>query len=407
METFLPEWIGTLTFLQIASFPVIAALLGWATNWLAVQLTFYPLERLGVGRIFCWQGVIPKNSEKMAVISVDRTVDRFGDMHDVFMKLEPEKITQQILRQTIPRVEEYIDEIMYDHHDILWDNLPHALKERVYEWARRQLPSRVEALVAEFGDELGELVDLKELLVSELKEHPDLMVRIFQEAGDKEFKFIIKSGLVLGFLMGLLVMPLWAANPSFWTLLGAGFFIGWVTNWIAINLIFRPVNPRNLFGYRLQGLFLKRQAEVSAVWSQIIAEELITVEKVAWHMIYGRHGGRTRAIIQKNIRPALDQSGIIKLIAQLTVGAHGYADLKRALHEKAISVSVAPFHDPEFNKDRAPIVAAEIERRMSALRPVEFQDVLRPAFQEEEWQLMFIGGCIGAVAGLLQWAMFF
>lgn len=403
----LPDWVETLSYLQIASFPVIAALVGWATNWLAVQLTFYPVERMGFGSVLAWQGVIPKNAEKMASISVDRTIDRFGDMHDVFMRLEPEKITHQILRQIIPRVEEYIDEIMYEHHDVLWDNLPFALRERVYEWARRQLPGRVEALVAEFGDELGELVDLKELLITDLKLHPDLMVRIFQEAGDKEFQFIIKSGLFLGFLMGCIVLPVWASYPSIWTLLGAGFVIGWATNWIAINLIFRPVNPRNVFGYRLQGLFLKRQKEVAAVWSKLIADELITVERVAWYMIYGRHGMRTRSIIQKNMRPALDQSGTIKLIAQLTVGANGYAELKKALHDKAVSVSVVPFHDPEFNRDRAPIVAAEIERRMAALRPAEFQDVLRPAFQEEEWQLMFIGGCLGALAGLIQWGMFF
>jgi len=407
MEFVLPSWASTLSIYQIISFPVIAALLGWATNWLAVQLTFYPIKPLGLTKYLSWQGVIPKNSEKMAMISVDRTVDRFGDMHDVFLKLEPEKITQQILSQTEPRIEEYIDEIMYEYHNVLWDNLPLGLRDRVYEWARRQLPNRIEALVAEFGDELVELVDLKELFVNELKDKPDLMVRIFQEAGDKEFKFIVKSGLYIGFLMGLTVLPLWGMNPAIWTLVGAGFGIGWLTNWIAINLIFRPVNPRNILGYRFQGLFLKRQCEVSRVWSQIIASELITVEKVAWYMVFGVHGHRTRAIIQKNIRPALDQSGIIKLIAQLTVGPFGYAELKKALHEKAVEVSVEPFHDADFNKDRAPIVAAEIERRMSALRPVEFQDVLRPAFQEEEWQLMLIGGCVGACAGLFQWFVFF
>ena len=136
-----------------------------------------------------------------------------------------------------------------------------ALRERVYEWARRQLPGRVEALVAEFGDELGELVDLKELLITDLKLHPDLMVRIFQEAGDKEFQFIIKSGLFLGFLMGCIVLPVWASYPSIWTLLGAGFCYRLGDKLIAINLIFRPVNPRNVFGYRLQGLFLKHQKE--------------------------------------------------------------------------------------------------------------------------------------------------
>jgi hypothetical protein len=40
--------------------------------------------------------------------------------------------------------------------------------------------------------------------------------------------------------------------------------------------------------------------------------------------------------------------------------------------------------------------------QMKALRPEEFQDILRPAFREEEIQLMFVGGLFGAVAGLVQ-----
>ena len=34
-------------FWQYLSIPVIAALIGWSTNWLAIKMTFYPLEVLG------------------------------------------------------------------------------------------------------------------------------------------------------------------------------------------------------------------------------------------------------------------------------------------------------------------------------------------------------------------------
>ena len=39
---------------------------------------------------------------------------------------------------------------------------------------------------------------------------------------------------------------------------------------------------------------------------------------------------------------------------------------------------------------------------MKALKPSEFQDILRPAFREEEIQLMIVGGIFGGLAGLLQ-----
>ncbi|MBC7182976.1 MAG: hypothetical protein H5U30_05320, partial [Marinobacter sp.] len=55
-----------------------------------------------------------------------------------------------------------------------------------------------------------------------------------------------------------------------------------------------------------------------------------------------------------------------------------------------------------FNRERAPIVAKVLSGQMKALQPSEFQDILRPAFREEEVQLMMVGGIFGGLAGLLQ-----
>jgi uncharacterized membrane protein YheB (UPF0754 family) len=401
----LSEVVSLSTLLNNWYLPVLAALIGWATNWLAIQLIFYPVQRKGIGSWLGWQGVIPRKARKMAAISVERTLARFGDLRSVFLQLQPERITAQILEQTLPRLEEYIDEVMFQHHAVLWDNLPLAMRARVYSWARAQLPRRIEALVADFGDELDELVDLQELFVEELHNHPELMVKIFKTAGEAELTFIIRSGLFFGFALGLLMTFSWEFMPAFWVLPLGGFLVGFLTNWLALNLIFRPLNPVTILGCRVQGLFLKRQKEVSRIWSQLVAQELITVEKVARSMVFGKHGHRTRAIIQRHIRPILDQSVILKLITQVAVGTAGFAELKRALQEKAVLVSTTPFHDLEFNKDRAPVVAQAIESRMSALSPAEFQDVLRPAFQEEEWQLMAIGGLLGGFAGIAQWML--
>jgi len=41
------------------SIPVIAALIGWITNWMAIKLTFYPLDFVGIRPFLGWQGIIP------------------------------------------------------------------------------------------------------------------------------------------------------------------------------------------------------------------------------------------------------------------------------------------------------------------------------------------------------------
>lgn len=64
------------------------------------------------------------------------------------------------------------------------------------------MPSRVEELVEDFGDDLDELVDLKALLSRELEKHPDMMNRIFQQAGAVELQSVINRGAIIGGILG-------------------------------------------------------------------------------------------------------------------------------------------------------------------------------------------------------------
>ena len=382
----------------------MAAVVGWFTNWLAIQMSFYPVQFIGFG-VVGWQGVIPRKAEKMAHICIDRTLQHFGDLNSVYQKLEPQRIVQQVLTQVSPRMDEYIDEVMYQVQPVLWDNLPMFVKDRIYQWARQQLPSRIEELVEDFGDDLDDLVDLKALLSRELQHHPDLMNRIFKQAGAVELQSVINRGALIGALLGALLVPFWVSYPQPWVLPVGGFAIGFITNWLAINLIFAPLRPRRMLFWKLQGLFLQRQDEISDIWAQLVAEELITVEKVADAMINGRHGARTRSILQKHLRPMLDNSMVMRLAAQVTVGMSGYTDLKRAMNDKAVLATRDVFSDPAFNKERAPVVAGVLAGQMKALKPEEFQEILRPAFREEEIQLMLIGGLFGAIAGFIQFVL--
>jgi len=382
----------------------MAAVVGWFTNWLAIQMSFYPVQFIGFG-VVGWQGVIPRKAEKMAHICIDRTLQHFGDLNSVYQKLEPQRIVQQVLTQVSPRMDEYIDEVMYEVQPVLWDNLPMFVKERIYQWARQQLPSRIEELVEDFGDDLDDLVDLKALLSRELQHHPDLMNRIFKQAGAVELQSVINRGALIGALLGALLVPFWVSYPQPWVLPVGGFAIGFITNWLAINLIFAPLRPRRMLFWKFQGLFLQRQDEISDIWAQLVAEELITVEKVADAMINGRHGARTRSILQKHLRPMLDNSMVMRLAAQVTVGMSGYTDLMRAMNDKAVLATRDVFSDPAFNKERAPVVAGVLAGQMKALKPEEFQEILRPAFREEEIQLMLIGGLFGAMAGFIQFVL--
>ncbi|WP_338945049.1 DUF445 family protein [Fusobacterium canifelinum] len=56
--------------------------------------------------------------------------------------------------------------------------------------------------------------------------------------------------------------------------------IGWITNWVAIKMLFRPHKEINLGLFKIQGLIPKRRTEIGTGIATIIQNELISVKDV-------------------------------------------------------------------------------------------------------------------------------
>jgi hypothetical protein len=54
-----------------------------------------------------------------------------------------------------------------------------------------------------------------------------------------------------------------------------------------------------------------------------------------------------------------------------------------------------------LNQSRAEKIFFMFRDRILALSSREFQNLLRPAFQEDEWILILLGGVTGFIAGLI------
>jgi uncharacterized membrane protein YheB (UPF0754 family) len=395
-------------WLKLLSIPVIAGLVGISTNWLAIKLTFYPLEFRGIPPLLGWQGIIPSKARKMAEISVDSTLSRLGSVSEIIEQMNPAIIGQHILATLTPRLEELVDEIMRKRHRTLWQNLPKPIKQIAYSRVKAEVPRIVDNLVSDITPKIESLFDLKAMVIDHLEQDKQLLNRIFLECGRDEFSFIIRSGLWFGFLFGLPQLVLWYFLPLPALLPICGFLVGWATNWLALNMIFRPLTPVKVMGFTVHGLFLKRQDAVSDAFCTIVTEEILTVDLIVQAMLTGKEAERTRAIIQRHFEELVDEaSGLIKPLTQAALGPAGFAQLKQETGQKAIDLSAQTLKDPLFNQQRAHVVKEIMAERMKQLPSEEFQDLLRPCFQEDEIKLIIIGGILGALAGAGQLAFIF
>ncbi|MBR9871848.1 MAG: hypothetical protein GYB26_11995 [Gammaproteobacteria bacterium] len=397
------DLFSTPEFWQYLSIPVIAAMIGWGTNWLAIKMTFYPLEFIGKPPLLGWQGIIPSKARKMAAISVDATISKIGTVEEIFEQIDPNVLAAHIIYTVEPRVEEYVDELMLREHPTFWENLPSSARKLVYERVRKATPQLVDNLVQDIAYNIEDLLDIKGMVIDRLAKDKRLLNRIFLECGDVEFRFIINSGLYFGFLFGLIQMAVWYLYPAVWVLPVFGLLVGWATNWIALNVIFRPLKQHTIGPLKVQGLFLKRQPEVAQSFCHIVTHEILTVGNIIQGILEGPKGDRARNMVKKHIKPLVDETaGLGKAFTQMAFGPTGFAALKNQVGEKAISISHSSFDNPAFEKDRARAVESIMVERMVALSSEEFQDLLRPCFQEDEIKLILVGAFLGMAAGIGQ-----
>ena len=390
-------------FWKHLSIPVVAALVGWSTNWVAVRLTFQPLEFVGLRPYLGWQGIIPSKAGKMARIFVDKTMFRLGTLEEVFRHMEPDRIAAHISEVMDRRLEAYTDEIMFYGNPTVWKLLPRAIKNNIYDRVREEMPVLVRNLMREAAENVEELIDFKDMLTERLEGDKDLLNRLFLEAGRVEFKFIIRSGLYFGFLFGLIQLGVWAFYKSWWVLPFFGVLVGYATNWFAINIIFRPLRPTKIGPWTIQGLFLERQKEVAAVWCRLVTTEILTLQHLVYAMLYGPRSDRARALIKRHIQPIVDEAlEGYETVAGIAVGDEALEEIRESVGEKAVQVSTDPFDHWPFNRDRGQIIEELLRERMESLPPEEFQDLLRPCFQEDEMKLILTGAVLGFLAGIAQ-----
>ncbi len=394
--------------LKDLTIPLVAGGVGWFTNWIAIKMTFYPVRFVGIPPYLGWQGIIPSKTVKMATIFVDETMAKLGNLKEVFNELDPKVISQHITHHIEPFLNEITDEIMHETEPTVWDNLPQIVKNNIYKNVKKNLPQLVDNLLLDISEKIEDLVDLKELIINKLVKHPELLNKLFMESGQKEFKFLVNSGFIFGTLFGLIQLAVWKIYPKPWILPLFGALVGYITNYIAINLIFRPLYPVKLGPFTIQGLFLKRQNEVAKVWSKIVTREIFTIKLLVEGMIKGSKSKKTRQLIKKHLRPLVDKAvGTIRPLAQLTVGIENYSKIKDKVAEIAVDVSIEPFDDPVFIEDRAKVMERFLTHRMTQLPPEEFQGLLRPCFKEDEFKVILLGGILGFLAGIAQWVWVF
>lgn len=385
--------------------PFIAAFVGWFTNWLAVQMIFYPVEFKGIDilrkdevplGLLGWQGIVPCKTRKMSETMVNMVTTQLLNVQEVFRRLDP-KVCAELLAPEVPKLgQNILDESfprwLAQFPKSVFDGLP----IETVDWLREKNLRFLRGLTIGMQDNIDSLLSVKNCVINQMMQDRSLLGTLFKKCGQAELDFLTNSGLWFGFLLGVIqmIVALFWDNP--WSLSIGGCIVGLATNWLALKWIFEPVNPTKFGPFVLQGMFLKRQKEVAEEFSAFFAKNVLN-SKELWNSI----------LTDPETQPAFHKlftAHLLKFVSSVTGALQ--MDIDPAMMSSAAKSAIEKFpnhihvlHDYVNEKLG---LRETLRVQMEKMSSVQFEQVLHPIFQEDELTLIIAGGALGLIAGLIQ-----
>ena len=198
-------------------------------------------------------------------------------------------------------------------------------------------------------------------------------------------------------------MVVWIFVQPGWFLPLTGITVGWATNWIALKMVFEPLEPVKIGPFRWQGLFLRRQDEVSEAYAAFFAKQILHSEALLKAVLEGPAADKLIALLQNYVDESIEHvSGAAGTITQLAVGTEKWESLKSEISESLAAVIPHELDQLQDYMSEAMALEQELCLNLKSLTSEEFEEVLRPVFREDESTLIAVGAFLGGVAGFLQ-----
>jgi len=398
VEDFLEHWQVYL------SMPVIAAVIGYLTKRAAIEMMFRPLRFVGIREPWLgWQGVVPRNSERMIRISADLLTSKLVDTNEIFQRLDPRRVAEEIEGPLLIAVDEITREVMRRYQPGLWELMPPLAREMFVKQIQAGSPELVRRIMAEIQDDITNVVDIRQVAVSALTRDKALLIKLIRDISRPEMFFIARCGIYFGLFLGLIQTVVWAITKDPWVLPVFGALIGWFTDWLAIKLVFFPRLPKHFGPVTLHGVFQRRRDEVAKQYAEIVARDVMTVPNILDAVLRGPRSDRLLRTIHRIIEDTIDeQAGIARPVISVAVGSETYLEMKHAAADRAIRYLPDTILHAKDYAAGALDIRDTIATRMRRLTRIEYEGLLRPAFRQDEWKLIAVGAVIGAVIGELQ-----
>lgn len=190
-------------------------------------------------------------------------------------------------------------------------------------------------------------------------------------------------------------------TPYFFPIVGAT--IGYLTNYIAVKMLFRPHKPRGIGPIKIQGLLPKRRNDISESIAATVENELISMQDLS-------------QILKKlDFTPLIDEmvdssfdsgpsSGKSEIMSRITITINAYlrSRVKRSINAKKEELVNEFIQEIERNVDFREIIVKNIE----SYDLDQLENIVQRVSAKELRYITIIGGILGFFVGLIQMSIY-
>ncbi len=185
-----------------------------------------------------------------------------------------------------------------------------------------------------------------------------------------------------------------------------GAMIGWITNFIAIKMLFRPYREINFFFFKIQGVLPKRKNEIGKSIAEVVNNELVSIKdiisKISADDIEENMGG----IIDKILESRLKE----EIVKNFPMAAFFLSDSMLEKIKGIIRQSILDNKDEmikvfgEYLESKVDIKKI-IAEKVDAFSLEKVEEIIVSLAKKELKHIEYIGAVLGAVIGLAQFAV--
>ena len=385
------------------SMPLVAAFVGWSTKIVALEMIYRPLEFKGIGPIG-WQGIVPRRAGKVGSKTIDLLTSNLLKPEELLDRIDAGEAVEALRAPLVQAVDEISRDVAEQIRPGLWDSLPEAGRKAIQGRIQAQAPRLIGNLLNEMKADLTRYVDLQYLAVTTLVRNKDKLVKLMRGVSNDAMAFVRRSGIYFGLGIGLVQMVAWALLKNPWIMPAFGFTVGFISDYIALNMLFRPTHQKKILGlFTFQGLLHAQREKITRDYAKILADDLFAPEILFDGVIKGPGADKLFALVAKEVDEAIDaQTGIAKPLIALTVGTQRY----RALKDRVVDLVLERLPSTLLEAQQYATTVIDLEQtiveKMNQLTNEQYESILRPVFKDDEPLMIAVGAVLGGVVGEIQ-----